>query len=489
MRSITRRHAMLGLSSALLAPALAGCQLSPGTGESHFNFMSAEEESDIGRQTHPQIVQQFGGVYDNPALQAYVAGLGQRLARTTETPAADFRFTILNSDIVNAMAVPGGYVYVTRGLLALAANEAELAGVVGHELGHILARHSAQRYSRTMATNVATTILGAVIGVPGVADLAQLGAGAWLQAYSRENEFEADSLGVRYMSRGGWNAQAMVSMLGSLRNHARLEAMMAGRDPEQVDQSHFMSTHPRTADRVQAAIDAALTAPATGTLGADTLLDRTDGMVFGDDPSQGFVRDRVFVHPSEGFRFEVPNGFRITNGERAVVAQHPNGATILFDGARAPAGDIDMLGYVTRTWLPKARLAGSERIQINGLAGATATTTGRSGQSNVDVRVVAVRFDGDSIYRFTFLTPPRQTAALGEEMRRATYSLRPLSADERREVQPWRIKVIRAKAGDTVASLSARMVQAQWKEETFRLLNRLDDGDRIEPGRRLKLVV
>ncbi|WP_245644216.1 M48 family metalloprotease [Magnetospirillum moscoviense] len=489
MRSLSRRHAMLGLSQVLLAPALAGCQLSPGTGESHFNFMSADEEADIGRKTHPQIVQHFGGAYDNPALQAYVAGLGQRLGQVTETPAADFRFTVLNSDIVNAMAVPGGYVYVTRGLLALAANEAELAGVIGHELGHILARHSAQRYSRAVASNVAATILGAVVGMPGVADLAQMGAGAWLQAYSRENEFEADSLGVRYMSRSGWNANAMVSMLGSLRSHARLEARMAGRDPDQVDQSHFMSTHPRTTDRVQAAIDAALKAPPSGTLGADTLLDRVDGMVFGDDPSQGFVRDRVFVHPGEGFRFEVPAGFRITNGERAVQAQHPNGAAILFDGAKAPAGDFDMLGYLTHSWLPKARLAGAERIQVNGMAGATATTTGRTRQGNVDVRVVAVRFDSDSIYRFTFLTPPRQTTALGEELRRATYSLRPLSTEERREVQPWRIKVVRVKAGDSVASLSARMALAQWKEETFRLLNRLDEDDRIEPGRRVKLVV
>jgi predicted Zn-dependent protease len=488
MQPLSRRRALLGLSAGLLAPALAGCQMSPGTGEDHFNIMSPEEESRLGRQAHPQILQQFGGPYEHPALQTYVAGLGQRLAAATETPAAEFRFTVLNTDIVNAMAVPGGYVYVTRGLLALTADEAELAGVIGHELGHILARHSAQRYSRAMAANVVGTVLGIVVGTPGLSDLAQLGAGAWLQAYSRENEFEADSLGVRYMSRAGWDARAMISMLGRLREHSRLEAMMAGRDPESVDQSHFMATHPRTADRVQAAIDAALKAPPQGARGRDALLDHVDGMVFGDDPAQGVVRDRVFLHPHEGFRFEVPTGFRLTNGDRAVVAQHPNGAAILFDGTPV-RGESDMLAYIARTWMPRSTLSQGERIQINGMAAATAATRGRTRQGAVDVRLVAVRFDADSIYRFTFLTPPRLTATLGEDLRRTTYSLRPLTAGERAAIRPWRIQVVHGKAGDSVDGLAARMALNQWKAETFRLLNGLGDGDAIQPGQRLKLVL
>lgn len=485
MRKISRRHALAGLA---LAPTLAACQVAPGTGRESLNFMSAEEEAKIGREAHPQILREFGGAYDDPAAQAYVAGIGQRLARVTETPAAEFRFTVLNTDIVNAMALPGGYVYVTRGLMALADNEAELAGVVGHELGHILARHSAQRYSRAMAANVLVGVLGIALGQPGVSDLANLGASYWLQSFSQENEFEADSLGVRYLSRGGWHAEGMASFLDKLRDHARLEAMMAGRSPDSVDEVHFMSTHPRTVDRVRAAMQASLGAPPQGAFGADALLDRVDGMMWGDDPAQGVVRKRAFLHPAEGFAFEVPEGFRLVNGDKAVVARHPSGAAIVFDGA-AWRGGGDMLTYLARDWMPRAQLAGGERIDVGGMEAATATTRGRTKQGSVDIRLVAIRFDADSVYRFLFITPPGQTARLGSELKRVTYSFRRLSPDERAAIRPRRIKVVRSRAGDTTETLAARMATDEWQVETFRLLNGLKPGEQPAAGRRVKLVV
>ena len=145
MVGVSRRRALFGLTASVGAIALGGCQVAPGTGRDEFNLLSPDEESKMGRDSHPQIIAQFGGAIEDPVLSAYVAGIGQTLARVTETPAADFRFTVLDSDIVNAMALPGGYIYVTRGLLSLCGNEAELAGVVGHEIGHVLGRHSAQR--------------------------------------------------------------------------------------------------------------------------------------------------------------------------------------------------------------------------------------------------------------------------------------------------------------------------------------------------------
>jgi predicted Zn-dependent protease len=416
-----------------------------------------------------------------------LAGIGQRLGHVTETPAAEFRFTLLNSDIVNAMALPGGYVYVTRGLMTLADNEAELAGVVGHELGHILARHSAQRYSRAMASNVVLGILGMVIGQPGLSDLANLGASYWLQSFSQENEFEADSLGVRYLSRGGWHAEGMASFLDKLRDHSRLDAIMAGRSPDSVDEVHFMSTHPRTIDRVRAAMQASLDAPPQGAFGADSLLDRVDGMMWGDDPSQGVVRKRAFLHPT-GFGFEVPGGFRLVNGDKAVVARHSAGAAIVFDGA-AWRGDTDMLGYIRRVWLPRAQLAGGEAMEVNGMPAATATSRTRTKQGNVDVRVVAIRFDGDSVMRFTFFTPPSQTARLGAELKGATHSFRRLSAEERAAIRPLRIKVVRAKTGDTAEKLAARMTVDEWAVENFRLLNGLKPGEQPAAGQRVKLIV
>ncbi|HSV28041.1 MAG TPA: M48 family metalloprotease [Candidatus Omnitrophota bacterium] len=485
---LSRRQTLSGLLAGIALPTLSGCQMAPGTGRESFNLLSADDEAKMGREAHPQIMKEFGGAYDDPALQAYVAGIGQRLVRASETPAAEYRFTVLNSDIVNAMALPGGYVYITRGLLALNGNEAELAGVLGHEIGHITARHSAQRYSRAMAANLGVGLLGAVLGTPGVADIAQMGAAYWLSSYSQENEFEADSLGVRYVSRSGWHADAMATMLTKLREHSRLEAVMAGRSPDSVDEHHFMSTHPRTVDRVQAAVKQSLGAPAQGQWGEAAFLDRVDGMVWGDDPKQGIIRGRSFLHPDLGLRFDVPAGFRLVNSDRAVMARNQAGAVILFDGGAA-RGAGDMLAYMQRTWLPKVQLANGERIEINGMPAATATARGRTKQGQVDLRFVAVRFDGDSVYRFTFATPPNQTAALGEDLRRTTYSLRPLSAEERAGIRPLRVKVVTVKAGDTAEALGGRMAMDSHRVEQFRLINGLDAGEQPRAGSRVKLVV
>jgi predicted Zn-dependent protease len=481
----TRRQFLAGTAAGL---ALTGCQVAPGTGRSSFNLLSEDDERQLGAQTHPQILREFGGAYDDPMLAAYVAGLGQRLVQVCETPEAEFRFTVLNTPIVNAMALPGGYIYVTRGLLALTSNEAEIAGVLGHEIGHVLARHTAERVSRAQAGGLLAAVLGAVVGVPGVGEVAQMGAAAYLQSFSREQENEADHLGLRYLVRGGWHPGAMVTMLEKLHAQSRLEAMMAGRSPDSVDQLDFMASHPRTVDRVQAiTTEVAGTAP-QGAVGADLFLDRIDRMVYGDDIDQGVVRDRVFMHPALGLRFEVPPGFRMTNGEKAVIATHPAGAAIIFNGAPA-RGIGDMTQYISRIWLSRARLSGLEALEIGGMDAATAVTRGRTKNGEADVRVVAIRFDTDIIYRFTFVTPPSHTAELSTALRRATYSFRRLSAEERANVRPWRVKVVRVKPGDSTEALAERMAPAQWREELFQMLNGLAPGEQPEVGRRIKLVV
>lgn len=479
----TRRQLLAGAAGL----ALTGCQVAPGTGRSGFNLLSADDERQLGRQTHPQILQEFGGAYDDPTLAAYVAGLGQRLVRVSETPDAEFRFTVLNSPIINAMALPGGFVYVTRGLLALTSNEAEIAGVIGHEIGHVLARHTAERVSRAQAGGLLAAVLGAVVGVPGVADVAQLGAAAYLQSFSREQESEADHLGLRYLVRGGWHPQAMITMLEKLRDQARLEALMAGRPADAVDQMDFMASHPRTVDRVNAAMAEVAGVAPQGTLGVDTFLDRIDGLVYGDDVDQGVVRDRIFLHPGLGLRFEVPAGFRLVNGDQAVVATHPSGAALLFDGAPA-RGATDMGQYIGRVWLPRTTLSNLEAIEVNGMPAATATTHGRTGQGEVDIRVVAIRFGSDAIYRFTFATPPDRTAELAPELRRTTHSFRPIGTDERTLAQPWHIKVVQVRAGDGAEDLAARMAPESWKTELFRVLNNLRPGEQPAVGRRIKLV-
>jgi len=478
------------LAALLSLSLLSSCQTAPGTGRSNFNIVSADEEKKMGGEAHPDILKQFGGAYDDPGVQAYVAGIGQRLVVHTETPAAEFRFTVLNSTIVNAMALPGGYVYVTRGLLSLADDEAELAGVIGHEIGHVTARHTAQRYSQAMAANVLTGVLGAVAGavtgVSGFGDLAGLGANAYLQGFSRDQESEADQLGIRYMNTSGWNPEYMATFLGKLRDESRLEAALAGRSPDEVDQYSMFASHPRTIDRVKDAAKAVDAGPQAGAVGREQYLARIDGLLYGDDPAEGVVRGRVFAHSGLGVRFEVPAGFRLINGAKAVNAGAPDGALVRFD--MGPEAQGDMGTYLQNQWAKGARLSDIQAIEINGMPAATGVTRLNTNKGAMDARLVAAR-DGKAVYRLLFLTPPNLTGQYRDSFRETTYSLRHLSDGEKADIRPLRIKIITTKPGDTVETLAARMPFQDHKVERFRVLNGLSDAQTLTPGLKLKTVI
>jgi predicted Zn-dependent protease len=479
------------LIAALMASALlTSCQVAPGTGKSSFNVLSSEDEAKMGAEAHPDILKQFGGAYDDPKLQAYVAGIGKRLVASTETPAAPFRFTVLNSTIVNAMALPGGYVYVTRGLLALADDEAELAGVVGHEIGHVTGRHTAQRYSQAMAANVATGVLGAVVGVmtgvSGAGDLAQLGAAAYIQGYSRDQESEADQLGIRYMNTGGWNPEYMATFLGKLRDEARLDALLAGRSPDSVDEYSMFASHPRTIDRVKDAAAAVQSGGGKGAIGHEQYLAQIEGMLVGDDPDEGVVRGRVFSHAGLGIRYEVPAGFRLINGAKAVNAAHKDGSLIRFDmGPEAPG---DMTNYLQTQWAKGTKLSSIEALEINGMPAATGVTRLNTNKGSMDARLLAVR-NGKQTFRFLYLTPPNVTAAHAQEFKTSGLSLRKMTDAEKSVVKPLRLKVVTVKAGDTVERLAEQLPYEDHKVERFRVLNGLTEGQALKPGQKLKTVI
>jgi predicted Zn-dependent protease len=483
------RH-LVAAGLLLAGSLLSACSTNPATGETSFTgFMSESDEAKIGQQSHPEVLKEFGGAYGTQALQAYIQNLGTSLAANSERKDVHYTFTVLNSPIVNAFAVPGGYIYITRGLLALANNEAEVAGVLSHEIGHITARHSAQRYSEGMLAQIGLAGLGILTGSQGLTDLAGYGAQAWLQSYSRDQEFQADQLGVRYLSRASYDPQAMAAFLQSLEDDARLEATIEGH-PEAADQFNIMQTHPRTTDRVERAIaEAKATTPVVNPrTERDSYLDHIDGILYGDDPKQGIIRGRSFSHPDLRLAFTAPEGFQLSNGSDAVQGLGPNKTALIFDGGQAsniPA----MTDYISNVWAKNVRLQSLDSMTINGMEAATATAAGKTQQGPAFLRLVAIRYDANTIYRFIFLSPAQNAAAADQGFRQAAQSFRKLSASEAAAIKPLRVHVVTVKPGDTVSSLAKQMAFDDYQEQRFRVLNGLSADQNLVAGQRVKLIV
>ena len=311
-----------------------------------------------------------------------------RIAKQSEQPQGPWTFTVLDSPVVNAFAVPGGYIYVTRGLIALANDEAELAGVIGHEIGHVTGEHTAQRQERAGIAQLgifAATLGAALLGVGNQAVQAvnQLGntvGQGYVAGFSRTQEFEADRLGVRYISKTGYDPLAQADFLESLQRTTELQSRITGGsyNPNRVD---FLSTHPATAQRVREAVAAArrdgVAVPDGAPRNQSRFFGEIAGMTYGDSAEQGLVRGRTFSHPKLRFSFTVPQEFTIQNSAAQVRAAGPNGSGLIFDGAKATNGGVDQ--YIARVWAPSiakqartGQLANLQRFTVNGLAAASA---------------------------------------------------------------------------------------------------------------------
>lgn len=483
------------LIAALLLGGPVACTTNAATGEQSFTaFMSEEQEREVGAEEHPKMLTQFGGEYSDAELQAYVERLGQKLVKHSEYADRKFRFFVLNDDTVNAFALPGGYVYVSRGLIALCEDEAELAGVIGHEIGHVTARHSAQRYSASVAANIgmlAVGILGSVVGAPtGTGDLIGFGASAALQTYSRGQEMEADRLGARYMTAAGYDPKALTDFFTKLDMQSGIEAAKANRPK---DQFSVMSTHPRTADRIEQARQLAQQSQVANPVrNRQALLTQVDGLLFGKDPDEGFMIGDKFIHRPLGIFFEYPPGFMVTNGKTAVTADNQAGTEIIFggEGDKEALKISDMRAYIAQHWAPKlnVRVDNVEALTVNGLNAATATTSANTNNGQRNIRLVAIRTAPDHIYRFIFLTDPKVTEQMSVPLRRMTYSFRTLKSGEYANYSPPHVRVVTVKSGDTPSALASNMPLKPYNDDWFRALNLNVVGDGLAAGEKVKIV-
>ncbi|WP_417812821.1 M48 family metalloprotease [Thalassospira alkalitolerans] len=485
----TTKRFVTTLGAIGLIAGLAGCSTNRATGEDSFTaFMSPDQEKEVGAQEHPKMVQEFGGSYDEKDLPRYVTEIGNKLAAVSEAPDEKFTFTVLDSAVINAFALPGGYVYITRGLAALASNEAELAGVLAHEIGHVVARHSAQRYSRGVLTQILAGGLSVALG-SGASEIVGVGANAYLTSFSREHEFEADMLGVRYITRAGYDPQGMASFLKKLRAHSRLQAKLAGRSPDDIDQFDFMATHPRTLDRIEQAQKAAnVTVSANPELGTVRYMTAIDGIIYGDGPDNGYVRGTQFIHVPLDFRFEVPEGFSMVNQPDAVIAQDDGGAQIVFEGAPKAKG-VRLDQYLSRGFSSKIAITNIENIDIDGQEAATgyADVNMKSG-TKARLRVVVIRH-GENAYQFLFIVPLANVDSYNVALRRTTYSFRPLTKQEQQKYHPLRIKVRAMNPEYNLATFIDQMAVPREPADTFAVLNGLEAGQLPAQGSLIKVVI
>jgi predicted Zn-dependent protease len=482
---------------------LAGCTAPNPSAPQTYDARSASEQRE-GDQAHPQILQQFGGAYTRGGVDSYVNDIGVRLAANSEQPDAKWTFTVLDSPVINAFALPGGYVYVTRGLIALANSEAELAGVIGHEIGHVTAAHSVQRQQQSaiaqagvLAAVIGAAILGAdPTAVDAVGKLGSTVGQGTVASFSRGQELEADSLGVRYLARTSYDPFAQADFLKNMAAQSELSAKLAGQgfDPNRVD---FFASHPASADRVHQAIAAArqqgVEMNENAPRNRERFLAEIDGMTYGDSVDQGFVRGRRFVHPKLGFEFTVPPGFEIINSAASVTARGPRGSGVIFDGGRDPGGALD--AYISGQWAPQiakqtrvGQLQGLRTLRINGMDAATGVMPVATNSGTRAARMTVIRTPGGRLYRFLGIADPNDSGALAG-VEQAAQTFRTLSAAEAAAFRPWRIDVVTVRPGDTVERLAARMPFDTANAERFRVLNGLGPNEPLRVGEKVKLVV
>jgi len=472
------------LALAALLPLAGACTTAPATGERIFTGgLSLEKGKQLGAEQHPKLKRQFGGAYDEGDLPAYVASIGNLLARTSELPELGWTFTVLDSPVVNAFALPGGYVYVSRGLIALAENEAQLASVLAHEIAHVTARHSAQRYGSQQLAGIASVLSGALLGRPAGQATAALSQVA-IASYSRDQELEADTLGIRYLSRAGYDPDASAAFLAKLQAESDLQAELAG-DPDAANDFSLLQTHPRTMARVREAMARAETARVADPMKArEVYLPKLDGLLYGDAPAQGYVRGRRFLHPDLRLAFQVPEGFRMQNGQNSVKARGAGGLMV-FAGA-PKAGGRDPAAYLRDVWADNVALQALTRVRINGMRGATALARARTRSGTRTVRLAAVRYDRETTYRFLFVPdgpgPPERLADT------VLTSFRKLSQAEAAELEPRRLRLYTVQPGDTQRSLAERLPYEDLPLRRFQVLNGLQPGDPLRPGQTVKLV-
>ena len=474
----------------MLLLATAAIAVTPVAAQQRLRYLNPQDVADAQRE-HAAVVQELGGAETGPRA-AYVESIGRRVGVYSEVanPGQALHFTTLNSAVENAFSVPGGYVYVTRQLMGLMDDESELAFALGHEVGHIAANHAHAReqYSRRSPLGVFGQIVGAILGPGMMSNVLQTRARLDTLSFSREQEYEADALGMRYMISAGYDPAGAAGILAALSRNTALQARVQGRTNRQTPE--WASTHPYIGNRLQLA---AQEARATGRLGTgtrnrDIFLSELEGLYVDDDPAQGVIDGPSFTHPDLRIQFTVPQGYLMSNGTSAVTISGSAGKAQFGGGRFSGSLDQYILGVFQQLTRGQTQfpIPQPQHITINGMPAAVTTARFNTQSGTIDASVVAYQWDSSRIYHFVMLTPGGSGVGPFTPM---VNSLRKISAAEASAIHPRVIHVVTVTRGDTLQSLASRMAYRDYKLDRFMSINGLNANSAITPGQKVKLVV
>jgi predicted Zn-dependent protease len=447
-----------------------------------------DQERRIGAEQHPQLLAQFGGSYSGEEAD-YLERLGGKIAAAAGLTDR-CTFTLVNTDVVNAFAVPGCYIYVTRGLMGIVNSEAELASVLAHEVGHISGNHSERQQRRSLFRGLGVAAISAVTGSERLSQLAGAAASLFTLRYSRKHEYEADDLGVSYLKQAGYDPYAAVDMLAALGRHQQFLTASRGRD-EAKSIPEWALTHPLTEHRVErsrAAAEATGLAPDELADNGPTYLQELDGLLYGDDPAQGFVTGRRFAHPVMRVGFEAPPGFTLSNTPQAVLIEGPDGMQGEFAGGRMPSGGLPAYAQATL-----AALLRNASVEVGTATPATINTVPtlllpgvvRTREGPVAFSLAAYQGQNGDAFHLIIVSKPN--AAPADAITTLFRSFRLLSTAEAASLRPRRIRTVRIGAGDTLRS-AARQMATDQPVEHFLMLNGRSERAPLRPGELVKIV-
>jgi predicted Zn-dependent protease len=482
-RALSPRRVTGIVLSLATVMALAACAVNPVTGRREITLMSEAQEIAIGQQADAEIRREMG-LYDDPELQRYVADIGHRLAQLSHRPGLPWSFAVVDHPAINAFALPGGFIYITRGILPYLNDEAQLAGVLGHEIAHVTARHSAQQYTRAAGGQIGLIALG--VFVPSArpfGDVASTALGVAFLKYGRDDERESDRLGMEYAARGGWNPEGVPQFLSTL---ARVDELSARGVP------NWLSTHPEPAARVvETEPQAQKLAAATDATrrNRDAFWQRIDGIIVGDSPKDGIVRGHVFLHPDLRIRLEFPEGWDVINAPTQVVAREPDQPHyMLLQLVEQPQGrTAEEIASRAMSAAGFRRLEGQSRT-LNGLDAHVGVYQGSlQGVGNVLMRAAHIVHQRQ-VYVFAGFAPRDQFGRIERQVELSIESFQPLGAREAADIRPNRLGYYTVRSGDTWQSIAARgggLVRAT----ELAIMNSYPVNEQPRVGERIKIVV